>query len=228
MDERPLWLAMIDYSWRILALSVALSLIVATLLFLSLRRMIVMPLARITDALQRFRDHPEDAGADLPPSDRTDEIGVVERELIEMRARIRAALAEQTRLAALGAAVSRINHDIRNILASGVLLSERLDASADPAVRKVAPRLIEAMERAARLCSETLSFARSSPSAPRPRRFNLHGLVDDVLAGGGAPGIDERNEVPVQLELLADPDHLHRVLLNLVRNAREALRQWPG
>lgn len=228
LPEAPLRLAMLDYSWRILALSIVLSLIVALAVFLSLRLMIVMPLARLAAALQRFRDQPEDAASDLRPSRRRDEIGIVERELAEMQARVRQALLQKTRLAALGAAVSRIHHDLRNILASGVLLSERLDASADPTVRKVAPRLIEALERAARLCAETLRFARSRPAPPRPRRFALHGLVADVFDTGAPPGVDERNEVPPDLALQADPDQLYRVLLNLVRNAREALRERGG
>jgi signal transduction histidine kinase len=228
LEERPLWLAMLDYSWRILALSVALSLIVATLLLLGLRRMIVMPLARITGALQRFREAPEDAAADTPPSARRDEIGVVERELHEMRSRIRQSLMERTRLAALGAAVARINHDLKNILATGVLLTGRLESSADPEVRRITPRLIEAMERAARLCAETLHFARSEPAPPRPRRFALRELVEDVLASGSGNRIEERNEIPGDLVLSADPDHLYRVLLNLVRNARQALGDGPG
>lgn len=228
LEERALWLAMVDYSWRILALSVALSMIVGLLLFLSLRRMIVQPLARITRELQLFRERPEDASADPPVIARSDEIGIVERELVEMRARLRQALEQKTRLAALGAAVSRINHDLKNILASGVLLSERLDSSVDPAVRKVAPRLIEAMERAARLCADTLSFARSRPTPPRPRRFRLRKLIDDVLGGTETANAPARVEAPDGLELVADPDQLYRVLLNVVRNARQVLEPSGG
>jgi signal transduction histidine kinase len=228
LSEQALWAAMVDYSWRVLALWMALSLAVALLLFFSLRLMIVRPLSRVSEELQAFRERPEDSGADPPPSRRGDEIGVVERELAEMRQRLRQALAQKTRLAALGAAVSRIHHDLKNILASGVLLSERLDASNDPAVRSVAPRIVEAMERAARLCAETLTFARSRPSQPEPRQFHLRALVDDVLGGNGAGRIDERNEVPAELELMADPDQLYRILLNVVRNARQALGEEPG
>lgn len=228
LSERALWSAMVAYSWRVLALSAALALAVALLLFLSLRRMIVAPLSRVTEELQTFRERPEDTEADPPPSRRTDEIGVVERELAQMRERLRQALTEKTRLAALGAAVSRIHHDLKNILASAVLLSERLDASSDPAVRSVAPRLVEAMERAARLCAETLSFARSRPSQPRTRRVNLRELVEDVLGGNGAESIAQRNDVPPEIELVADPDQLYRLLLNIVRNARQALGDEPG
>ncbi|MFO1069380.1 MAG: HAMP domain-containing sensor histidine kinase [Geminicoccaceae bacterium] len=228
LDEDVLYAEMAEYSWRILALSVALSMIVGLLLFASLRRLIVRPLVRVSTELQLFREHPEDATADPPPSGRRDEIGVVERELGEMRQKVRQALQQKTRLAALGAAVSRINHDLKNLLALGVLLSERLDTSADPAVRKVAPRLIEAMERAARLCADTLSFAASRPAAPRPRRFRLRDLVDEVLVPDTAGGRTEINAVPAQIELMADSDQLYRVLLNLVRNAREAMGPAGG
>lgn len=228
LSERDLWAAMAAYSARVLVLSVALAMAVALLLFFSLRRMIVAPLSRITGELQTFRERPEDIAADPPPSRRSDEIGVVHRELAEMRHRLRLALTQKTRLAALGAAVSRIHHDLKNILASGVLLSERLDSSNDPAVRSVAPRLIESMERAARLCAETLSFARSRPSQPQPRPIGLHDLVDDVLSGNGAPAIVQRNDVPADLQLIADPDQLYRILLNIVRNARQALGDEAG
>ena len=77
------------------------------------------------------------------------------------------ALAEKTRLAALGAAMSRIGHDLRNILATAVLISDRLEGSADPRVRRVAPRLVETLDRAVRLCGETLELC---PHAARRRR----------------------------------------------------------
>ncbi|HMR30616.1 MAG TPA: HAMP domain-containing sensor histidine kinase [Geminicoccaceae bacterium] len=228
LSEHALWSAMVAYSWRVLGLSITLALAVALLLFSSLRRMIVAPLSRITQELHAFRERPEDVAADPPASRRVDEIGVVQRELAEMRQGLRQALAQKTRLAALGAAVSRIHHDLRNLLATAVLLSERLDASSDPAVRSVAPRLVEAMERAARLCAETLSFARSRPSQPQPRLINLSELVDEVLGGNGAGTIVHRNEVPADLEVTADPDQLYRILLNIVRNARQALGDEPG
>ena len=113
MPEAAMWAAMVDYSTRILALSVALSLLVAVMLFVGLQRMIVQPLQRITVELAAFRDRPEDGTADQELSARADEIGVVEREFATMRLGLRRALAEKTRLAALGAAMSRISHDLR-------------------------------------------------------------------------------------------------------------------
>jgi signal transduction histidine kinase len=224
LPEAPLWVAMVDYSWRILTLSIVLSLVVAVLLFWSLRRMIVKPLERVTEELLTFRERPDDTALDPPPSTRSDEIGVVERELALMRREIRHAFAEQTRLAALGATVAKISHDLRNILASAVLLSDRLERSADPEVRKVTPRLVAAMDRAVRLCTDTLNFARSRPATPRLGNVELGPLLEEM-----ARSLVPEGEVPLRIEadpgvsVTADRDQLYRVLLNVVRNALEAI-----
>lgn len=230
LDERPLRDAMLDYSRRILELSLVLSAVVALLLFASLRRMIVRPLRRVTESLAHFRRRPEDATADRPPSRRGDEIGVVERELASMRRELRQALNQKTRLAALGAAVSQLTHDLRNILASAVLVSDRLEVSADPAVRRVAPRLVESLDRAIRLCVDTLAFARAQPVPPRLARFRLRPLIEEVaeVVTGDEPAIVWLDKVPVALEVVADRDQLFRVLLNLGRNSRQAIGEGPG
>jgi signal transduction histidine kinase len=231
MSEAALWVAMATYSWRILGLSVVLSLIVAAMLFLSLQRLIVEPLVRIKEDIRVFRDRPEDGTADGEPSGREDEIGVVEQALAEMRQSLRQALTEKTRLAALGAAMSRISHDLKNILTPAVLISDRLETSADPQVRKVAPRLIDTLERAARLCTETLDYARSGPPAPRPERIRLLPLVENVrrdLEGKEAGPVAWTVEVPDDLDLVVDPDQFFRILYNLAQNAIEAMDGTGG
>ncbi len=230
LDEDPLRAAMLDYSRRIVELSFVLSGIMATLLFLSLRRMIVMPLRSITQGLASFRQRPEDRSADRRPSGRADEIGIVERELADMQRDLRQALAQKTRLAALGAAVGKLSHDLKNILASAVLISDRLEASADPAVRKVAPRLVGSLDRAIRLCIDTLGFAREQPREPSFTRFALPPLLDEVAetVRADSPWLTWRNEGPAGLEITADRDQLYRVLLNLGRNSREAMAESGG
>ncbi|MDX6749693.1 HAMP domain-containing sensor histidine kinase [Geminicoccaceae bacterium 1502E] len=230
LDETAMRSAMLDYSWRILLLSLVLSAIVASLLFFGLRRMIVLPLRGITERLAAFRERPEVATDERPPTRRRDEIGVVERELAEMQRGLRRALAEKTRLAALGAAVSKINHDLKSILASAVLVSDRLESSADPAVRSVTPRLVDSLDRAIRLCAETLRFAREQPPELQPRRFALRELVDEVGAAvtSDAPRLAWRNQVDASLDVTADRDQLYRVLLNLGRNSRHALGEQAG
>jgi signal transduction histidine kinase len=230
LPEARLWSEMVDYSIRILTLSVVLSIGVALLLLISLQLLMVRPLRRITAELAAFRDRPEDATADLSPSSRTDEIGVVERELAGMRLGLRRALQEQTRLAALGAAVGRMSHDLRNLLATAVLVSDRLEASPDPEVRRVGSRLIETLDRAIRLCAATLDYASSRPEPPTPRRLRLVELIERVrgtLAERREP-VRWHVEVDPRLDLVADPDQLHRVLLNLARNAYDAMGERGG
>ena len=230
LPEAPMWVALVDYSIRILTLSVVLSLLVAAMLFFGLQRMIVRPLRRVTEELAAFRDRPEDGTADREPEAREDDIGVVEHEFATMRSRLRGALAEQNRLAALGAAMSRIGHDLRNILATAVLISDRLETSADPAVRRVAPRLIETLDRAVRLCSETLSYARTGPPALEPRQVKLVELVQKVRAALESADATVRWEVavPADLSVQVDPDQLFRVLFNLAQNAVEAMSAAGG
>jgi signal transduction histidine kinase len=231
LREQGLWNAMVAYSWRILTLSVVISLMTAFLVFTALQLMIVRPLRRITDSVIAFRRRPEDASVNLPPSERRDEIGLVQTELSGMQGALRSALAHQTRLAALGSAVSKINHDLRNILASAMVVSDRLEQSQDPEVRHVTPRLLEALDRAARLCSATLNFARAEASDPHKTRFPLSPLLDEVgeaVLGPDAAPVRWRNEVGADVRVLADRDQLYRVLMNLGRNAAEALPQAGG
>lgn len=227
MREQALWNAMVDYSWRILNLSIVLSLLTALLVYLSLHLLMVLPLRRITENVIAFRGRPEDTSTTLPRSVRRDEIGVVQTELSNMQSGLRQALAQKTRLAALGTAVSKINHDLRNLLANAMLLSDSLDVSQDPKVKKIAPRLVESMERAAKLCSDTLNFARAEKVEPEKRRFALKDLLDEVIAtvdGQASASIRWRNEVDDSTMVLADRDQLFRVLMNLGRNAQQAMQ----
>jgi signal transduction histidine kinase len=231
LHERALWNAMVNYSWRILSLSIVISLITAVLVYAALQLMMVRPLRRVTDSVIAFRRRPEDASTGLPPSQRGDEIGLVQTELSRMQEGLRVALAQKTRLAALGGAVSKINHDLRNLLANAMLLSDRLEQSHDPEVRHVAPRLVEAMDRAARLCSETLNFARAEVVEPRKTRFPLAPLIDEVglaVVGPDQSRLHWRNEARPDLMLHADRDQLFRVLMNLGRNAAQALAEGGG
>jgi signal transduction histidine kinase len=231
MREQPMWRAMVDYSWRILNLSIVISLLTAFLVYAALQLMMIRPLRRITESVMAFHGRPEDASVDLPGTRRSDEIGLVQNELSRMQKDLRMALAQKTRLAALGAAVSKINHDLRNLLANAMLLSDRLDQSQDPEVRRVAPRLVVAMDRAAKLCSETLNFARAQAGAPKKKRFPLRPLIDEVgqaLIGADQSPIRWRNEVRADASVHADRDQLFRVLLNLAHNANQALAKDGG
>ena len=228
VDEAQLYAAMIDYSTNIMKLSLIISLLTAGLVFLSLQLLMVLPMRRITASLVAFRKAPENANSMIENSTRGDEIGTAERELRHMQDGLRAALTQQAHLAALGVAVSKINHDLRNILATAQLVSDRLGDVEDPTVRQVAPRLMQSIDRAIELCSQTLSFGRADEPAPNPAVFALHGLVDDVTAFAGLPSdgsIAWRNKVGEGVMVNADREQIFRVLMNLARNAIQAMAQ---
>lgn len=226
LDETELCDAMLSYAGRILTLSIVLSLVVASLLYLTLQWLMVRPMRQIAENMQRFRRAPEDITQMIKPSPRHDEIGVVQRELAMMQASIRKALVQKTRLAALGAAVGKINHDLRNMLATALLNADRLERSEDPEVRRVVPPLIDSVERAVQLCTKSLGFTRADEQAPQRRRFALRDLVSDCFSALGVQpdqGVACVNEVPADIEVNADRDQLFRALFNLGRNAVEAM-----
>ncbi len=122
-------------SWRVLGLSIVISLITATLIFLALQLFIIRPMQRMTAEMVRFRGDPE-MPLEGPPSTRSDEIGIAERG-VRADARRGPALAQQKeRLAALGTAVNKINHDLRGILSTARLVADRLTGSGDPDVAR--------------------------------------------------------------------------------------------
>lgn len=224
--EAPIYDAMLDYSGRILALSIVLALITAGLVFLSLHLLMVRPLRNITDSLIAFRREPEDAGSVIVPGGRRDEIGLAQRELQVMQRRVRAALRQKTRLAALGEGVAKINHDLRNILATAALLTDRLAAAKDPEVQKLSSPLLSAIDRAVDLCTQTLSFAKADEPEIRRRRFRLSPLIDEiasVLPTEGNGAVRWINGLPGDLELNADRDQVFRIIMNLARNAHTAI-----
>jgi len=225
LDEAPMRAGMIGYSERILALSLVISVFTAALVYLSLHLLMVRPMRRITDSMARFRADPEDPTRIIKPSARSDEIGIAQRELAEMQVGLRGALQARARLAALGAGVTRISHDLGNILATARLVSDRLSNSEDPEVRRVTPTLLGAIDRAVNLCAQTLSFTREGAPKIERSRFDLGELVSEV--GASVPEqlsgeAEWRNLIESRLEVSADREQLYRVLSNLGRNAIQA------
>ncbi len=226
MDEQPLRAAMLGYSADLLLVSLLISGFTAALVYLALHYMFVRPMRRVTDNMTAFRADPENADRIIVPSARVDEIGVAERELATMQTELHSMLAQKNRLAALGLAVSKINHDLRNLLASAQLFSDRLAKLPDPTVQRFAPKLMRALERAIAFCQSTLSYGRLQEPPPERRPILLEPLVEEVHETLNLPpdspirwiGAVERG-----LTVEADYDQLFRILLNLARNAVQAL-----
>lgn len=231
LPTAPLTEALQEFSWRIFSLSLIISIVTASLVYLTLQLWLVRPMLRLIDSIVGFRSAPEDARQTLQPSRRTDELGLAERELQGMQQELRQALIQRAHLAQLGIAVSKISHDLRNMLASAQLVSDRLAASQDPTVSQVAPRLVNSIDRAINLCAQTLRYGKAEERAPEPVRFALRPFMDEVAASLGVAdlvSIRWINAVPDTLLVSADSEHLYRILNNLIRNACQAMLPKGG
>jgi signal transduction histidine kinase len=222
IDETPMREAMYGYSGRILTLSIIISLITASLVYLSLQWLMVRPIRQMCESIMRFRQSPEDERTTVPTSGRRDEIGWAQRELAVMQTDLRAALRQKTNLAALGSAVAKINHDLRNTLATAALASDYLSSSNDPEVRRVTPRLYAAINRAAALCGRTLDFVRDTRPPIRPSRFVLGDLLAELEALNADNGLERLETTGIDLAIEADREQLLRVFNNLAHNAAQA------
>ncbi|MEC9368981.1 MAG: HAMP domain-containing sensor histidine kinase, partial [Pseudomonadota bacterium] len=224
--EAPLKQAMIRFGLNILGLSILISMITAALVYFAINALFIRPISRLTRSIMRFGEAPEDPARVIVPSGRGDEIGNAERRLARMQGELATMLQQKSRLAALGLAVSKVNHDLRNMLASAQLISDRLGSVKDPTVQRFAPKLIASLDRAIRFCTETLKFGRAKEPAPERTMFALLPLVSEVgqsLGLGERPGPALRVEVDRALTMDADRDQIYRLLGNLMRNALQAL-----
>ncbi|MDI1263051.1 MAG: HAMP domain-containing sensor histidine kinase [bacterium] len=231
IDEKPLRQAMYRFSRNVLAVSLLIAGLTSALVYLALHYLFVRPMRRLTANLVAFHENPESAARIIVPSRRGDEIGVAERELSDMQRDLVSMLHQKSRLAALGLAVSKINHDLRNLLASSQLLSDQLASVPDPRVQRFAPKLMRSLERAIDFCQSTLSYGRAQEAAPDRRMILVEPVVAEVRESAGLAAdksIAWISAIERGLSIDADPDQLFRVLLNLVRNAAQALESRPS
>ncbi|MEM9432200.1 MAG: HAMP domain-containing sensor histidine kinase [Pseudomonadota bacterium] len=225
--ESPLRAALLTYGYNILRLSLIISLVTAALLIIAVRICMVLPIMRVVDQMQAFRDDPEDANRIIRPASGVSEVREAEEALHDLETQLTASLRQKERLAGLGGAVSRISHDLRNMLTTAQLLADRLERSKDPAVARVAPKLVGSLDRAINLCERTLAFGKAEEPAPVLAPVSVARLVRDAMESDRLrtedDGIRLVCEIPETLEIVADGEQLYRVFANLIRNARQAI-----
>jgi signal transduction histidine kinase len=224
--EKPLRDAMIRFGLNILLLSVVLSVIVAGLVYLALNIVLIRPMKRLTRNMMAFAQDPENRSRIITPSNRRDEIGLAERELHDMQSELAAMLQQKSRLAALGLAVAKVSHDLRNMLSSAHVISDRLAMAEDPTVKRFAPKLIISLDRAIGFLTATLKFGRADEAPPLRERLPLKELAEEVIDTAvlqASSRVVLFNHVPPGLLIDADREHLARVFTNLLRNAIQAL-----
>lgn len=228
LHEEPLSKAMRSYGLNIVYLSVVLSLIVAAMIYAALNRMLVRPMQKLSANMTAFGDMPEDKARIIKPSSRADEIGTAEHELHDMQTELQSLLQQKSHLAALGLAVSKVSHDLRNMLTTAQVVSDSLAEVNDPQVQRFAPRLITSLDRAINFLNQTLQYGQARELPPQRVSLNLHDLTQDVFYGI-EPVLQGRialhNRVGSAIDLYADREQLHRILTNLVRNAAQAFEQ---
>ncbi len=227
METGPMRMAMIDYGVRILILSAVISVFTAVLLFLAMRALLLKPIAGVVGHMQRYAEAPEDARRIIEPSASVTELREAEVALRTLQTDLTQALKQKERLAQLGSAVSKISHDLRNILTTSQLFTDRIEASEDPIVKRMAPKLVGSITRAVHLCESTLAFGKAEEPGPTLTMVSLTELIDDVIEAEKLASVDHpisyATGIPVGMMVRADPEQLYRVLSNLVRNARQAL-----
>lgn len=226
MSEAPLHDDLVSYSWNIVLISLIIAVLTAGVLYLLVSRLLIDPIRRLTDNMVKYRMAPENAALIISPTRRQDEIGIVENELAAMETDIFSMLRQRRHLADLGLAVAKINHDLRNTLTSAQMLSDQVVALEDPKIQRLAPRLVHSIDKAIGFAQSVLDYGRQSATPPKPEPVDLRQLVDESAIDAdskGHPDIAFRNEVPDGVTLNADPEQLARVLVNLIKNAREAL-----
>jgi signal transduction histidine kinase len=226
LDEAPLRAAMLSFSGTILLVSLLISGITAMLVFFALHYLFVRPMRQITDNMIAFHADPENPARIIGASTRGDEIGTAVNELAAMQRDLASMLQQKNRLAALGLAVSKINHDLRNLLASAQIFSDQLSTSPDPKVQRFAPKLMRALERAIAFAQSTLSYGAAQEAPPDRKMIPFEPLIEEVHeALGLSLDVPIRWIVAVERDLTVDADHdqLFRVLVNITRNAVQAL-----
>ena len=223
----PLRTALIDYGLRILILSAVISIVTAGLLFVAVQCLMVLPIQRVIRHMQTYAERPDDMRRIIQPTSGVSDLRAAEEALHTLQTQLTSALKQRERLAQLGSAVAKVNHDLRNILSSAQLFVDRIEMSDDPQVTRMAPKLVNSISRAVKLCESTLAYGRAEEPAPRIAAVRLDMLVDDVieserLAAGDAP-VRLDSDLPKGLVIQADYEQIHRVISNLVRNARKAI-----
>jgi signal transduction histidine kinase len=228
MPEAPLKAELGAFALRFFFLLFVLAIATSATLYVIVSRLLIAPIRRLTGNLVGFRAAPENGTLIISASRRRDEIGLMHRELRAMETDIYTLLRQRRHLADLGLAVAKINHDLRNTLTSAQLLSDQVANIEDPAVQRLAPRLVQSIGRAVGFAQQVLDYGRQNTLPPTLETVDLKSLLDDAAgdaAIAGHPRIEWRNRLPQGLKVSIDPGQFTRLFANLLKNAREALEQ---
>jgi len=158
----------------------------------------------------------------------------------EKREQLQLQLLHASKLASVGELATGVAHEINNPLAIVIATSNvirdmlnpefGLDASHDNIIKEL-DTIDAAVFRARNITRQLLDFGRKNPTQPVP--CNLNQLMDDILGGLKQRSLELENiEIKKQYDpglpnIVADPDQIRQVFLNLINNAGDAIK-GPG
>lgn len=229
IPEQPLHLAMIDYMQQTALTNILLIIATGVILFISLHFLVSKPMQQMVSRITNFRMNPT-APLDYQTAVdfKNNEIGMVEAELLRMQQDLQASLREKKNLAAVGEAVAKINHDLRNLLTTAQINSDTLQLVEDKTVQRLLPRIERSLEQAVNLCENTLRFSQKEEEQANPETLLLNELVEEIITIHGLnfrPDMQVTIDIPPNLTVYVDLEHLIRMLTNLIKNSDEAMMQ---
>ena len=174
------------------------------------------PLTALIDTINEFSDNPSVASPIPEAVTNSPEFIAAAGALDSLQRNTLVALRQRERLADIGEAVAKINHDMRNVLSSATLVADTLIASEDPRVRRAAPHVVRSLEQSVTLCQSMLDYLAETP-VPEPEIITMPDLAAETAADSG---LEVAYSGPDRLYL--DRTMMARVLLNLARNAAAA------
>lgn len=141
------------------------------------------------------------------------------------------ALIRKDRLAAIGQIAGSIGHELRNplgIISNATYYLKNYAAGLDDTAQEQVEMIKAEVDSSTKIISELLDFGRIQKG--EVVNTNLSAAVNTVL---GKLNIPEKVALQINVEdklpdILADPDHLERIIDNLVSNALNALEDKPG
>ncbi len=135
------------------------------------------------------------------------------------------------KLEAVGQLAGGVAHDFNNILTTIVGASHlaAMDAPEGSELAGEIEQIAIAARRAKSIVNELLTFARREPGESRP--VDLVAVVNEVaglLKASLPPTVTIEVDCPKGISVVGDPTHLHQIIMNLCRNAAEAMAGEEG